>query len=46
MELSPREQEMVQRRAHISTKLGLVVVLGFDEAIPEGWERLTMEEGS
>ena len=46
MNLSPQEQAILQRRAHIDTKLGKVVVLGFDEDIPAGWERMTMEEGN
>jgi hypothetical protein len=46
MNLSAEEQAMLKRVAQVQTKLGLVVVLGFDYRIPEGWRRLTMEEGN
>lgn len=46
MNLSEAEQAMLRRTANVQTKLGLVVVLGFRERIPEEWRRLTMEEGN
>ncbi len=46
MNLSVEEQAMLRRTAHVQTELGLVVVLGFRERIPEGWRRLKMEEGN
>jgi hypothetical protein len=30
---------------HINTNIGIIAILGFDEDIPEGWERLRLEEG-
>jgi hypothetical protein len=30
---------------HCRTELGTVAILSFSKKIPEGWERLTLEEG-
>jgi hypothetical protein len=40
MALSPAEEQFLNRIKHINTKIGIIAVLGFQEDIPEGWERL------
>ena len=38
------QQHFLSTVRHIDTKIGTIAVLSFKEDIPEGWERLQLEE--
>ena len=38
--LSTQDKELLNRIAHVQTNIGMIAVLGFNEDIPQGWERL------
>ena len=38
--LSTQDKELLNRISHVQTNIGTVAVLGFNEDIPQGWERL------
>ena len=38
------EDLFLQQLRHIDTKIGIIGILDFKEDIPEGWERLNLEE--
>jgi hypothetical protein len=44
MSLSEEDRQLLNRIRHISTPIGTIGVLSFNEDIPEGWERLQLEE--
>jgi len=42
--MSEEDRYFLARIPHINTKLGTIGVLSFSQDIPEGWERLQLEE--
>ncbi len=45
MSLSPIELSMLSKVKHTNTPLGIVAILNFSDPFPQGWERLSLNEG-
>ena len=41
---SSKEKEFINSIPHIETKIGTIAILNFQQDIPEGWERLSLED--